>query len=105
MDHHLILDNREAPSLVIYGQDRCGACRHVCNLLSSDNWLTVRFPGLMVFSVDVSLGTWLSKELDIFHLPELLLYEHGEITARIHCQLNKESLEESIAIALTMEQK
>ena len=77
----------------------------MCNLLSSDDWLSLRFPGLIVFSVDISLGTWLSKELDIFHLPELLLYEHGEITARIHCQLNKEALEESIATVLTTEQK
>ena len=105
MDHHLILDNRNAPSLVIYGQSRCGACRHVCDLISSDDWLSIRFPGLIVFSVDISLGTWLSKELDIFHLPELILYEDGEITARIQCQLTKAALEESIAVALTRERR
>ena len=103
MDHHLVLDNRLEPTLVVYGRDRCGACRHLERLLKEDNWLAELFPGLIALSVDLEQGAWLAEELSIFHLPALFLYRDGDILCEIKSQLTRPALETSIQKALSQE--
>ncbi|MCU0933988.1 MAG: thioredoxin family protein [Thiobacillaceae bacterium] len=83
-------------ALVLFGSPECGGCRVAERRLPS-----AAPPGTSLFKVDVRQATGLARALDIFHLPELLLYRDGHFHARLRCEISAAALASALHAALS----
>lgn len=95
-DYYPLLDARQAPSLVIFTGPACGACRRLKQVLAG---MAPPLPGLEAREVDAEQAGGLVEELDIFHLPALFLYQHGDYHAPVHAALHADAIAEAIQAA------
>jgi thioredoxin 1 len=94
-DYYAVLDEREAPSVVIFTGPACGACRRLKAILAE----MAPIPDIIFFEVGAEQAGGLVEELEIFHLPALFLYQHGELHAEIHAVLQPHALRDAIEAA------
>ncbi len=92
--HHRLRD-AGGTALVLFSSPTCGTCRVVERRLpgAAPN-------GVALFKVDVQISPALARAHDIFHLPALLLYRHGEFHARLACEISPTALEMAVMEAL-----
>lgn len=88
LDYYTVLDERTAPSVVIFTGPACGACRRLKAILAK----MLPIPEVMVFEVSAERAGGLVEELEIFHLPALFLYQNGDLHAEIHSVLRPDAL-------------
>jgi len=94
-DYYPLLDDRLAPSLVIFTAPACGACRRLVSVLTEMDPME----GMDVFAVSAERAAGLIEELEIFHLPAIFLYRDGDLHAEIHAVLKPEALRSAIESA------
>ena len=94
-DYFPTLDAREPPSVVIFTAPACGACRRLKAILAE----MLPIDGLDVYEVGAERAAGLIEELEIFHLPAMFLYQHGELHAEIHAVLRPDALLTAIEAA------
>lgn len=95
--HHVLADTRGI-SLVMFGSQDCGSCRHLKQLLTTlsrapDN--TVSF-----FEVDAQRDIALAREFEVFHLPAMFLFRDGVFHCELHSPAQPAALLKSIQRAL-----
>jgi thioredoxin 1 len=91
-DFHRRLAALPGRTLVLFGQDGCGACRRAEALLP--RWLD----GLVQqrVKVDAAEQAALAREFAVFHLPALHLFVEGRYHAPIECVLAADALRAAI---------
>ena len=94
-DYYPLLDVRQAPTVVFFTTPACGACRRLKALLADMEPIE----SIEVYEVDAERAPGIVAELEIFHLPALYLYQHGDLHAEIHTVLRAEALQIAIATA------
>ena len=95
-DYYPVLDERQAPSLVIVTSPSCGACRRLKRLLDQ---LPPPLPALVLFEVDAASASGIVEDLEIFHLPAMFLYQAGDYHAPVHAVLRAEALTAAVSAA------
>jgi thioredoxin 1 len=93
-DYHHVLAEIQGAALVFFFGPDCGACKVWRALLER---YAENHPELPIFEVDAQRDLALTRELDVFHLPGLLLYRDGEYHAALQCEASLERLERAIA--------
>lgn len=96
-DFHHVLAATPGTSLVMFGADTCGSCRHLERVLSE---LADRAPALHLFEVDAQRDTALVREFEVFHLPSLFLFQDGHFHCELHSPAEAGALQKHIAQAL-----
>jgi thioredoxin 1 len=95
--YHRRLAQTPGIALVLFSSPACGTCRVV------ERRLPEAAPvGASLFKVDVREATGLAREFEIFHLPELFLYSHGQFHARLNCEVGATALGAALDKALAM---
>ena len=97
-DYYLVLDNRQEPSLVCFTKPSCGGCRTLKKILL-DSPLTI--PSLRCFEVQVEDAYGIVEDLEIVHLPTMLLYYKGDLHREIFSVLRPQAIQQAIEIALS----
>lgn len=95
--YHRRLAQTRGIALVLFGSPTCGTCRAVERRLPEAAPL-----GSQLFKVDVQRATALAREFEIFHLPALFLYFHGQFHARLDCEVNAAALGAALDRALAL---
>lgn len=84
------------PALVAITTPFCGACRHLRRALRelvAEDW------PVPIFEVDANEGPGLIDELEIFHLPAMVLYVGGDYHRALRCPAEAEALKAAVARA------
>jgi thioredoxin 1 len=93
--YHQRLHQAGGVALVLFSSPGCGACR------TAERRLPGVVPdGVRLFKVDAQISPGLARAHDIFHLPALLLYRHGEFHARLDCEVSAAALAQAMDAAL-----
>lgn len=98
-DYHPVLRATRGPVLVLFSSPDCGGCRRVEALLPA---AVAALPGPdrpRLFRVDVQQSPGLSRAFEVFHLPALFLYRHGQYHARLDCAVTPAALGEALVAA------
>lgn len=94
--HHIIAEN-SAPTLVFFGTEECASCRHLKKILVQ---LQARHPEWIIYEVNAQEEMGLTREFEVFHLPAMFLFQHGQFHQEISCEASIGSLETAIGQAL-----
>ena len=98
-DYYHVLDDRQEPSLVCFTRPSCGGCKTLKKILTDE---VLAIPHLRCFEIQVEDAYGLIEELDIVHLPTMLLYYKGELHREIFSVLRPSDLQQAIEKALTL---
>ena len=98
-DYYHVLDARQDPSLVCFTKPSCGGCRTLKKILLEE---PPTVPSLRCFEVQVEDAYGLVEELDILHLPTMLLYYKGDLHREIFSVLRPEAIQQAIEKALRL---
>jgi thiol-disulfide isomerase/thioredoxin len=82
-EFHHVLEQTPGKALVYFTTRSCGACRLLGGVLAE---LASQYPDVSVFAVDAGEEMGLVREFDVFHLPALFLYIHGQYHQVVHCE-------------------
>jgi thioredoxin-like negative regulator of GroEL len=97
-DFHQTLAATPGTSLVMFGSQDCGSCRHLKRAFTA--LASRREPALTLFEVDVQQDMALASEFEVFHLPAMFLFRDGEFHCELHSPAGVETLLHSIVQAL-----
>lgn len=97
-DHTLnpLLDEAQDDVLVVIGTQSCGACRRAKEVLSTLD--DVGGP-LLVVHVDAERAPGVVADLEVFHLPALVLHRDGAPWARVSAPLVSGALAAAVRAA------
>ena len=93
-DYQQRLAETRGEVLVLLTSPTCGTCRRVESLLAGGN-----HAHRTIYKVDVQENPAIARALDVFHLPSLFLYMHGNYHARLDCEITPAALDAAIRIA------
>ncbi|NOT17797.1 MAG: thioredoxin family protein [Sulfuriferula sp.] len=95
-DFHPSLSHSAGVSLVLFTAPHCGSCKAWLRLLQTLDTPLIQH----TYSVDVQIATALAREYDVFHLPSLFLFVHGQFHAPLQAEANLNALIQAITHAL-----
>ena len=98
-DYYHVLDSRQDPSLVCFTKPSCGGCRTLKKILTDEAFV---IPYLRCFEVQAEDAYGIIEELNIFHLPTMLLYYEGELHREIFSVLQPQALRQAIEQAISL---
>lgn len=95
-DYHERLAKTGGVSVVMFSSRACGSCRHWHNLLQKDRLL----PGVTLLTVDAGEELALTRALEVFHLPTLLVYVDGLYHGPLQAEAAPEAIQQALAYLL-----
>ena len=96
---HFYAELEQTPgiSLVFFTRQGCGSCKAWKQLLKR---FTEQHEHVSVFELDAEQNMGLVNEYEIFHMPALFLFNHGEFHCELQAHASDAHLLESIEQAL-----
>ena len=98
-DYHRILDDTSGISLVLFLKHGCSSCNAWLDLLIEYQTL---HPAINLFSADVGQDPGLAQELELFHLPSIMMYTNGDFHCELQSVARLPDLEAAIQKALSL---
>ncbi len=94
--YHRVLDTRPGRSLVVFTAPSCGACKAMMRIMPE----VARRAESTVYVVEADNSMGLVEELEILHLPTLLLYQDGEYYGSVGARPQVEAVLAGVDLAL-----
>ena len=94
--YYPILDARQPPTLVIFTAPACGSCRRLHRIIDD---MVAPISDMVVMEVNAEEAPGLVADLEIFHLPALFLYMHGDHHSPVHSVLRVDALAAAVQAA------
>lgn len=100
-DFYRVIEATSGLALVFFTSPGCASCRAWRRVL--EEYLrehSGQNAGLTIFSVDAQANMGLVREYEVFHLPALFLFRHGQFHCELQCEARLANLDEAIAAAV-----
>ena len=99
---HQTLSSLSGISLVFFTGPHCASCHHLRDLFSRDGKIIgEHFKAFTIFEVKADKATALVNEFNVFHLPSLFLYQHGQYHCELQTEAHSKKIIEAIELALS----